>query len=356
MELNTAVRNYAALRVALHPPAAAAAPSPSPAPVPTPNPAPVPTPNPAAPAPASVSSEKKVMSAVDDFLNGFFLSRFSRTMASQYMQKIASDTTSDQDRVKAWLLREMNKTRRLPPNCSPWQRGCPEKIPLITARPVWNTSSFDWVPRIEASFDVILEELLQLQRLDKSGFQPYRAPSTGDAKSASEEVGVAATDKGSWNVFYLSLGTVMNFDSNRERCPKTCEILDSIPGIYGHSFFSCLAPESHITKHNGPTNKKLRCFLPLICKDEARLRVGDVEKVPLKKGKVLIWDDSFEHESWNDDPTSRITLIFDIWHPEITAKEQKFLSFLGNSRLRGQKKVRKLRSDNALKAPSLRFA
>lgn len=131
----------------------------------------------------------------------------------------------------------------------------------------------------------------------------------------------------------------MDFSANKSRCPKTVEILESIPGIYGHSFFSSLAPNSHITPHNGPTNKKLRCFLPLICGGNARLRVGDVESVPLEKGKVLIWDDSFQHESWNDDDSSRITLIFDIWHPQTTMKERKFLSFLGNSQLRAQKKI-----------------
>lgn len=61
--------------------------------------------------------------------------------------------------------------------------------------------------------------------------------------------------------------------------------------------------------------------------------------MPLQKGKILIWDDSFEHESWNDDETSRITLIFDIWNPDLHPKERKFLSFLTNSQLRAQKKI-----------------
>jgi len=48
---------------------------------------------------------------------------------------------------------------------------------------------------------------------------------------------------------------------------------------------------------------------------------------------------SLAHRSWNDDDRSRITLIFDIWHPETTPKERKFLSFLSNSQLRAQKKI-----------------
>ncbi|GMH69964.1 hypothetical protein TrVE_jg2339 [Triparma verrucosa] len=286
----------------------------------------------------SSDSSDRVHKALDAFLSTYYLSKFSKQIALTYVSKIAADSTPDQDRVKKWLMRQMNKTLSPPPNCSPWQRGCPEKLPLLTALPVWPTSEFSWVPRLESSFPVILSELLSLRSSTSSGFQPYRAPSTGDL-DVGDSCGVSATDKGSWNVFYLSLGSVMDFSSNRSLCPKTCEILESIPGIYGHSFFSCLAPNSHITKHNGPTNKKLRCFFPLICQDNARLRVGSVENVPLKKGKVLIWDDSFEHESWNDDDSSRITLIFDVWHPETTVKERKFLSFLGNSQLRAQKKI-----------------
>jgi len=286
------------------------------------------------------SVDTKVMGAVDVFLSQFYLSKFSKQIALQYMKKIAGDETNDNDRVKKWLMRGVNKVRAPPENCSQWQRGCPEKIPLLTAREVWDTKEFDWVERIESNFDVVLEELQALEGLDRSGFQPYRAPAANDRiKNENDGVGVEATDAGSWNVFYLKLGSVVDFSENREKCPKTVELLESIPGIYGHSFFSCLSPKSHITKHNGPTNKKLRCFLPLTCGENARLRVGSIDRVPLQKGKVLIWDDSFEHESWNDDERSRITLIFDIWHPETTLKERKFISFLSNSQLRAQKKI-----------------
>ena len=158
---------------------------------------------------AAPEEENKVMSAVDAFLAQFYLSKFSKQIALQYMKKIAADPTDDNERVKKWLMRGMNKVVRAPDNCDDWQRGCPDKIPGIRAQPVWDTKDFDWVERIEENFNVILEELVALEGLDVSGFQPYRAPAANDKiKNKSDGVGVEATDAGSWNVFYLSLGKV----------------------------------------------------------------------------------------------------------------------------------------------------
>lgn len=52
----------------------------------------------------------------------------------------------------------------------------------------------------------------------------------------------------------------------------------------------------------GPTNKKLRVHLPLITPGGglARLRVG-FETREACAGRAFVFDDSFEHEAWNDD-------------------------------------------------------
>jgi aspartyl/asparaginyl beta-hydroxylase (cupin superfamily) len=38
-------------------------------------------------------------------------------------------------------------------------------------------------------------------------------------------------------------------------------------------------------------------------------------------GEAFIFDDTIEHEAWNDSDQVRIVLIFDIWHPDMTADE-----------------------------------
>lgn len=56
-----------------------------------------------------------------------------------------------------------------------------------------------------------------------------------------------------------------------------------------------------LCKPAGPTNKKLRVHLPLLGPGGglSRLRVGSDTREAVE-GKALVFDDSFEHEAWND--------------------------------------------------------
>jgi Aspartyl/Asparaginyl beta-hydroxylase len=39
--------------------------------------------------------------------------------------------------------------------------------------------------------------------------------------------------------------------------------------------------------------------------------------------KALVLDDSFQHEVWNYTNASRVVLLVDIWHPDISMEERK---------------------------------
>lgn len=41
-----------------------------------------------------------------------------------------------------------------------------------------------------------------------------------------------------------------------------------------------------------------------------------------REGEIIIFDDSFEHEVWHNGTESRIVLIVDVWHPELTDNER----------------------------------
>ena len=43
---------------------------------------------------------------------------------------------------------------------------------------------------------------------------------------------------------------------------------------------------------------------------------------------MLIFDDTMEHEAWNDGPEDRVVLIFDIWHPDLSEQEKRELTLL----------------------------
>ena len=91
--------------------------------------------------------------------------------------------------------------------------------------------------------------------------------------------------------------------------------------------FSKLTPGAHIPPHRGMLNCRLIGHLPLIVPDGCWLRVGN-ETRRWEEGKLLIFDDSFEHEAKNDSDQTRIVLLFDIWRPELNDGEKAGISDL----------------------------
>ena len=78
------------------------------------------------------------------------------------------------------------------------------------------------------------------------------------------------------------------------------------------------------------------------------MRVGD-ETVFLEQDKCIIFDDSFNHEAWHDGEHTRINLILDFWHPELSDAEVKFFCMLLKSKLRGDKYISdKMNNDDPL--------
>ena len=103
-------------------------------------------------------------------------------------------------------------------------------------------------------------------------------------------------------------------------------IADRSPSV----LFSVLRPKTHIPPHWGMLNTRLICHLPLIVPSGCRLRVGN-EARTVEAGKMLIFDDSIEHEAWNDSDETRVILLFEIWRPELDAKERGALTAMFES-------------------------
>src|SRR5206468_8159148 len=55
------------------------------------------------------------------------------------------------------------------------------------------------------------------------------------------------------------------------------------------------------------------------------LRVGS-ETRTWRKGKCLVFDDSFEHEATNPSERARVVLLVDVWHPDLTAAQRRRLA------------------------------
>lgn len=124
-----------------------------------------------------MTDEHHVEEKLRALVRSWGVSTFSERIALQWLERfLGSDKDCDDfRRLRKWIVLQLNQ-RRVPDDCSKWQRGCPEVIPLLRATPVWDCSEFPWVQTLESNYAVIKEELLALKDCSKSGFQPYRAP------------------------------------------------------------------------------------------------------------------------------------------------------------------------------------
>ena len=115
-------------------------------------------------------------------------------------------------------------------------------------------------------------------------------------------------------------------DVAAQACPATSKILEDFSqahtALHGSAYFSLLAPRTHIKRHCGPTNARLRLHLGLVVPDGCSIRVGDEVRTWVE-GRCLLFDDSFEHEVWNDADEERLVLIVDVWHPDLKTDDQR---------------------------------
>ena len=60
---------------------------------------------------------------------------------------------------------------------------------------------------------------------------------------------------------------------------------------------------------------------------DCALKVGG-EIHEWRTGRVVMFDDTYEHEAWNRSSTTRVVLIFDVWNPHLTEAERAALADL----------------------------
>ena len=185
-------------------------------------------------------------------------------------------------------------------------------------------AQFPWFDPIEAACSDIRDELLEVLKQD-GAFRPYIEGEPN--RPAFDEHGLLH-DPG-WSAFYLwENGAVVA--ENAARCPKTMAALADaplckIPGRTPSVLFSLLRPGVRIPPHNGFMNTRLICHLPLIVPEKCGLRVGN-DRRTVEQGRGWAFDDTIEHEAWNDSDQLRVILIFDVWRPELSSVERDLVS------------------------------
>ena len=101
--------------------------------------------------------------------------------------------------------------------------------------------------------------------------------------------------------------------------------LSFIPDVAPCALFSALEPHTHIPAHSGVTNARSLVHLPLIIPGPARFRVAnDIRE--WKMGEAWVFDDTLEHEAWNDADQLRVIMIVDVWNPYLSEGERELVA------------------------------
>lgn len=167
----------------------------------------------------------------------------------------------------------------------------PEDLP-------WTAPLAARTPEICAELDALLKDVQRLPNFQD--ISPEQAMLTQDA---------------GWKTFFFT-GYGIEFQRNRERCPRTAEALRLIPGMTT-AFFSILAPGKELPEHRGPYKGVLRYHLGLripASDDSCAIRVDGTVR-HWAEGEALVFDDTFQHAAWNRTPHWRIVLFVDFMRP-----------------------------------------
>ena len=201
-------------------------------------------------------------------------------------------------------------------------------FPGVPSQPYYSRERFPWLAELEASTSAIREELRAVlsQPQDLESFLQADAP-----QDTAELLRASGSNEAAWDAYFFYRHGE-RYDEHSARCPQTAALLDTLPlaRVRDHSpeaLFSVLRPGSHILPHRGVTNTRLVTHLPLIVPKDCALRVGG-EVHAWQEGRCVTFDDTFEHEAWNNSSETRVVLILDCWNPDLSEAERAAVSDL----------------------------
>lgn len=176
---------------------------------------------------------------------------------------------------------------------------------LVADQPFVSGAQFPWAKQLEDNWQNIREELevVLAHREDLPNFQDI----------SPDQKHLAQDDK--WKTFFF-FAYGLKVPANCARCPRTAKLLEAVPGAKT-AFFSILSPRMHIPAHRGPYKGLIRYHLGLIVPEPAtqcRIRVAETIAC-WEEGKSMFFDDTYEHEVWNDTDGVRVVLFMDVLRP-----------------------------------------
>jgi aspartate beta-hydroxylase len=198
-------------------------------------------------------------------------------------------------------------------------------FPDLPASPYLERDALPWVEAFESQFAAIRAELDALLASDQGRERVF---STSELERQNLRGGRAVP---SWDGYYFWRHGQRRME-NCARCPITAAALEYLPlaRVRGHApevLHSVFTPGTHLLPHRGVTNTRIVAHLPLIVPTDSALVVGGETHV-WQEGRVVAFDDTYEHEAWNRSDSIRIVMIIDVWNPHLSEVERSAVAEL----------------------------
>jgi len=180
----------------------------------------------------------------------------------------------------------------------------PRRFSQVETTPFIDPRQFEWHELVTSEWTKVQSELKAvLSAVDRI---PIHQEIVEEAKPL--------TDDDKWlSYFFYVYG--QRFEKQCSECPDTARLLQKIPGMKT-AFFSILSPGKRLPPHRGPYRGVMRYHLPLLVPQHGQcgIRVGD-QTATFEEGVGIMFDDTYEHEAWNDTKETRVVLFLDITRP-----------------------------------------
>jgi beta-hydroxylase len=180
-----------------------------------------------------------------------------------------------------------------------------EKYSKVPTTPFLDPSRFAWTKHLEDNWQVMRAELDEILK-NKEAIPNFQDISE-DQKSITKD--------NNWKTYFF-YGFGYKAEQNCARCPETTKLIESVPGMTT-AFFSILEPGKHIPRHRGVYKGFLRYHLGLLVpepKKRCRIRVDNIYS-HWEEGRSMMFDDTYDHEVWNDTEGIRVVLFMDVIRP-----------------------------------------
>lgn len=193
--------------------------------------------------------------------------------------------------------------------------------PGLPAIEFYEREEFPWLPEFEAATPAIQRELATILHEDQPGFAPYIHYDDHLPLDQWRELNHSPR----WTAFHF-FDKGKRIEDRCRRAPATMQALSLVPQPQVRlrsptAMFSVLQPKTRIPPHTGVANFRLVLHLPLIVPAGCGFRVGG-ETREWRIGEAWVFDDTIEHEAWNDSDQVRIIFICDVWSPRLSPEER----------------------------------